>query len=589
MSANIKRIDRATTSDDFLRTWGNPEQQYAITQPIRVYRYRRLWDLYQGTAFDNLRDWQAYSKAFSVYRGVRQVWDHVYQLVEFYATHIWSGSLAADGLTLPEGIPNAIPLAPDTDPTLAAAIAQLWIWWNMQETMTVIPRYTAALGELLVELKDDPTTGKVLLNLVWPGYVRDILLDDSGNVIEYEIAYKVLDESAGSVFEYSRRVTKEFIATFKDGEPFDYGREPIAPGTQPYGESVPGSGEGYVPFLPDDEAAGPGRIENPYGFVPAVWFRHVRTLGVRGEPAVWSTQGQLDEANSLFAHVLDKAHVSLEAPIVVSGNIAPAAMARALTNMVGSVKRTFTETFGRPVAERESLNILEGPQGTRIETIELKVGEAAEAMDRIFASIEKKCPEVTFYQQLRNMTQITGPGAQRVLGDVEHKFRSFAGGYDRNLIKLHQMGVSIAAMRYDEGALGWEKRTREQAKFSTFTETSYTDGKLDHTIMPRSVVTLTTSDRLEAAKLKASVFGDYVPKRQLALEIGYNEDLVDRWDKAAEQRAQEALAQRQAAAEAAVAAPARRPGAPAGGPQQGAATQNRTGRDRMVAATARVG
>lgn len=561
-------------SPEFLRTWGNPEQQADLTQDDRAYRYRRLWDLYQGTAFDSVSAWSRYRRQFGLYRSVRQVWDHAHQLVEFYATHIYSGTLPLDGMTLPDGVENAVPIAPNTDPTLAKALGQLWAWWNWQEQMTLVVRYTAALGEMLVELVDDPARGKVLINLVWPAYVKDLTLDESGNVIEYQIEYKVYEDTTGLTFVYRRKVTKDYIETFKDDQPFDYGRNPLPVGTQPYGE--------YVSFGADLDwqPASGARIENPYGFVPAVWFRHNRTLGVRGEPAIWATQAQLDEANQLFSHLLDKAHVSLEAPIVVAGNIAPNALQRAMNQMVGSVKRAFTEDFEHGQHnDRESLNILEGPAGTRVETIELKISEAAEALDRIVASIEKKCPELTFYQQLRNMTQITGPAAQRILGDVDRKVRSVAAGYDRSLVRLMQMGISICAMRLDEGLEGWADPNEEQLKFASFDDESYHRGELDFTIMPRSIVAMNSRDKLELLTMKKNVFGEWLPMRVYAEELGYKTQDIERWDS-------EYSEPHDQPDESAVELPPKPTGAPPDGPQQGAMRQQR--RD-AVSATERVG
>lgn len=579
MPVNINEsIRQEPTARTFLRSWGNPEQQYALTQAMRADRYRHLWMIYDGTAFDDQFQWAQYRRAFGLYRAIRQVWDHAHQLVEFYATHVYSGSLAMDGLVLPDGVDNAVPLAPGTDATLAAAIAQLWVWWNWQEMMTIIPRYAAALGELLVEINDDPRRGKVLINPVWPSYVKDITLDESGNVIAYEIAYNVRDPKTYETFQYRRKVDKDYFTTYKDDEPFDYAAEPLPPGTVPYGEYVVGSGEGE--FADEEDGA---QIENPYGFCPAVWYRHHRLLGVRGEPAIWATQAQMDEANQLFAHLLDKAHVSLEAPILVAGNVQPNALQRALNNMVGAVKRTFTEDLGSdPVSERETFAILEGPAGTKVETIEIEISEAVQALDRIIASIEKKCPEVTFYQQLRNMTQLTGPAANRLLGDVDRKVRSIAAGYDRSTVKLLQMGISVAAYRLNEGAEGWAKRDDQQQKFANYDETSYDKGDLDFDIMPRSVVPSGPRDRYELLQLKKQVLGDFLSPQQLAMEGGYSPEEIERFTADWEKRKAEAFARQQdlmrqqAEENATVPQPIRRPpGAPPGGPQRGQPDQRR--------------
>ena len=128
--------------------------------------------------------------------------------------------------------------------------------------------------------------------------------------------------------------------------------------------------------------------------------------------------------------------------------------------MVGTIKRTFTDELDDPYADAESLNILEGPQVLEISTIELKISEAGEALDRIVKTVERKCPEVTFYSELRSMTQLTGAGATSILGDVTRKARMVSAGYDVQLTKLCQMTVAIAGMRLAEGEEGGPSRPR---------------------------------------------------------------------------------------------------------------------------------
>lgn len=569
----------------FYRTWGNPEQHYAAReQETRAYRYQRLWDYYQGTAFEDMRAWAEYRRAFGLYRQIRLVWDHVHSLVEFYATHVWSGSIADDGLHLPDGVPNAIPLAEDTDPDLAAAVAQLWQWWNFQEVMTMLVRYTAALGEILVEIKDDPDRGKVLIELIWPSYIKDIRLDEAGNVKAYVIEYQVYDEKRLDYYIYRREVDDKSFRTFKDGRPFDFTRTPDAT-TGAASTSV--GGLGGSDDLVNIGGSG-GDIPNPYGFAPAVLFRHIRVMGNHGEPAIWATQSELDEVNALFSHIIDKAHISLRAPVIVAGNIAPNALQRALTNMVGSVKRTFTEDLDEPMSDREELNILEGPAGTQISTIELKIGEAAEILDRIIAGIERKTPEVTFYEQLRGMTQLTGPAASRLLGDVEHKVRAVSAGYDRSLTKLMQMSVAIAGWRVNNGdwdftmsgtdpeeviLFGGERLSEAQKKFVDYDLTSFGAGDLDFNIMPRDLVPMTPKERYELLQMKKTAL-EIIPQTQLAKEGGYDLELAEQWQ-ADWDKKQEEAADKELALVKETAAIKKPIGAPPGGPQKGSANQGR--------------
>jgi hypothetical protein len=525
-----RRHDRLGSNTGFLRSWGNPDQEALVAnQAIRRTRYLHLWDLYEGTAFDDIEFWQDYKGKFALYRQIRLLWDHVHTLVEFYATHVWYGSLAQDGMNLPNGVLNAIPLAQDTEPAVAEAIGMALHLWGFQKKMVQIPRYAAALGELLVEIHDKPEEGPPQAELIWPTRVEELRLGLDGDVEAYSICYQA-DRPDGSSYLYRREVDKERFIIYEDASVVD-------------------------------------EYPNPYGFTPAVWFRHIPKLGVRGEPALYSTQGQLDELNGLFSNLFDKSHLSLRAPVVVSGNISPSAFQRALSNMVGTVKRAATADLAKPHAGREELNILQGPQGTTISTIELKISEALKALEQMIASIERKCPEVTFYEQLRGMTQLTGPAASRLLGDVDKRLQAVASTHDVELHRLLGKGIAIMGMRASEGLGVWAGSREDLQKFAPFSPESYLNNEIKFDILPRPLVPSTQMENLTIIETKQRVL-PFFPPEQAGREAGYDEDLVagwiTDWERKKAQEEAEALEKQIQVAEA-----SRPPGAPPGGPQRG--------------------
>ncbi len=255
-------------------------------------------------------------------------------------------------------------------------------------------------------------------------------------------------------------------------------------------------------------------------------------------------------------------------------------MQRALTSMVGSLKRPYSENIEPSTADREELNILQGPSGTSVSTIELKISEAVQALDRIVAGIERKCPEVTFYEQLRGMTQLTGPAAARLLGDVEHRVRSISSGYDRQLTKLLQMGVAMAGWRYQEGDEGWADRNGEQKKFANFNLDSYDSGDLNLDIMPRELVPMTAMERIQLIAAKKAAL-EVIPLEHLIEESGYLREDAEKWvrEAKAEKEAkvaelQEQMTTRQNPETPEVDVP-RPVGAPPGGPQRGRTSEER--------------
>lgn len=489
--------------EGFLRSWGTPLEAPTVPVETRQLRYRTLWGFYDGTAFDDLTAWAKYRRHHTLYRGIRQVWDHVHSLVEFYATHVWSGTIPENGFDLPDGVENAIPFAQDTDRGLLSACGQLMQWWNWQERMVGLVRYTAAVGELLVELVDDLERGRVDVEFVWPGYVKAVDLDSAGNVRSYVIEYWAVDPTPDSV-------EAALQPTSATPLPFSYRREVDLRSFRTYR---------------NDELT--SEVPNPYGFVPACWFRHHALTGIRGEPAIWATMTALDEVNGLFSHLVDRTHQNLASPIVVTGNLTASAMRRAIGSLVEAAKRPFSEDLplagSRP--DRETLNVWEGPQGTDLRSVDLKAGDAVAVLDRLIAGIEKKCPEVVMYEHLRTMTQLTGPAASRLLGDVEKKVRTVAAGYDRQLVKLLQMAVAIAGWRV--GRREWPSDD-QRAKFQGFDLTSWGKDELRLNIMPRELVPITIRERFEILEIKRRVLPS-IPEEVIAVEAGYRAAEAKAW------------------------------------------------------------
>src|SRR5690606_31453097 len=124
-------------------------------------RFLLLWGLWDGTAYELLSEWSNYREAHGLVSDIRLFESHVHRVIDFYHTHIYSGELAEDGLHLPGGVPNAVPLAADTPPDLAAAIGQLWRWWGFVDLAPLAVLHSAILGNAIIELYDDVRSMKV--------------------------------------------------------------------------------------------------------------------------------------------------------------------------------------------------------------------------------------------------------------------------------------------------------------------------------------------------------------------------------------------------------------------------------------------
>lgn len=514
-TSNIGKGMRDTLTG-FVRSVGTPDHEYDTSdQTFRATRYELLSSLASGVGYDDKDLWSSYKSHHGLYRHIRHLWDQAGPLVDFYAYRVWSGSIPDDGLRLPEGFINAIPFAIDTDTTLAAAAGALLQDWSFEDRMELLVRSVATLGEMLVELRDMPETGRVDLDFVWPAHVVDLSLNASGDVVSYAIEYNVREETTNSLgkttvdrYKYRREVDKVSFRTFKDNKAFSYDGQPAV-------------------------------IENPYGFSPAVWFRHHRTLGVRGESAIAGTMGVTDEINSLTSHLLDKTHVALQAPVIVSGNLSMGSLYRAVGSVAQTVRRTITSAISYPNDLRQEQDILEAPAGTKVETIDVNIDSAIKTGEFLRVGAEKRVPETTVFEQLRKMTQITGPAAEALFGDVDPKYRTIIRGYDRQLEKALQMGITIAGWRVNQGDWNGTRLvntfgetidglTERQTRFTSYNLGSYGQGKLILRITPRKLFVATQSDLLADIDVKARVL-PFIPGDQLAKEVGYDQEQAKGW------------------------------------------------------------
>jgi hypothetical protein len=464
----------------FRRVLDSTEQVQGGKTFNRAAYYRLLWAYYANDIFESTQLWGYYRSQFRLYRQIRALYNPVRRLCDFYGQSVYPGVLTLDGERLPEGVPLAIPLADDIDPALRAALGQFWRWTNMQALKGVIVRYGAIAGNVLVELLDDPATGKVTAGVVWPSLIQAIDQDRTGNVLAYTLRYLATDDD-GYQYEYRKEVDKASIATYRDGEPHSYD-------------------------------GGPAVTPNPYGFVPAVWCKHREIGGNFGAPAIHGSIGKLDELNSLASHAHDQIHKVIEAPMVLwTGG-------GGLKHLVGkSAKRGATDEMAFPVADRESVQLLQGPADGKTSSLvgNLPLAEAVVYMTNLVGEIEQDHPELAMYRELRAMSQVTGPAAARLMGDVGGLVQETAAGYDHQMIKLCQMAVAIAGWRLASG--DWGPPNRHQEAFRPFDLGSYARGDLDFDISPRPLIPQTRREQLDNQRAELALQADRIALLSLAV------------------------------------------------------------------------
>jgi hypothetical protein len=475
----ISNLFNASTAawSAFRRTFGDPSQTFSSGfnytpssgtgsgfNATNMPDFGLLWALYNGSRFEKgMGGWDAYKSRYTLYRGMRDVYNPTHRLVEFYAESIYPGVLSEDGCDLPDGTPLAIPFAEDVDPALKDAIAQFWQWSNFQAQKSIIPRYGAALGSVLVEIDDDYLAGKVTSKVWWPGFVDGLQLDSSGNVKSYALQYKVKDETSMATVVYRKEVDIFAIREYRD--------------RQLVKESV-----------------------NPYGFAPAVWYKHSDTGAVYGAPAIDGSIAKIDELNSLASHVHDQVHKVIGAPLIAwtKSFIEP---------LFGQSKRPQGENEFSPTPaiglDSENLLLLKGAEGGRIDSLagNLNLADTITYMKELISELESDHPELSYNRQMREMSTLTGPAASRVMSDVLGKLTERSAAYDLQTQKLLAMAVAIAGFRLNKGDWDIDENgftqtiSEQQEKFRPFGLDSYRKGQLDVIILPRQLVKPTYQEK----------------------------------------------------------------------------------------------
>ncbi len=448
----------------FLDTLSPAHAHTAAANNPLAKEYRTRWAFYANSVFEQ-EAWQdsAYRLA-GLYRDSRPLYNPIHRSVELLVNCTYPGIVPLPGIPVADGVPIALPLAFGMDKALVAALPQLWQWSGAGVQLDVVTRNAAVLGDVLVETVDDMTRRKIYYRVIWPGDVAELVDDPQGNLKYYALEYQAKDEN-GNTYTYRKEVDATSIRTFRDGKPYGYD-------------------------------GNPPEIENWYGFVPARWFRWQHIGGVRGAPAWYGAYNKIPRMMALASHIHDYVHKLIEAPQVLWTDTP-------LTPIAGASKRS--DTDDTLVLDRESVVLLQGSPGGRREGLieEMNLGQALALLEHYVNEVEKDQPILRVYDQLRQMSQVTGPAAERLVGDAANGIYKTQAGQDAGWISLWQQGCAIAGERIKRN--DWGTLTAQQRLFGPFDLSSYAAGQLNIGLDPRRLLPLTVLERIAADKERYSV------------------------------------------------------------------------------------
>jgi hypothetical protein len=391
------------------RTFNDPSAAYS-QQTFQEYlpTYQLLWAYYNNSLFDkyNRTVWESYKQNYNLYRYIRPVRNPVKRLVNFYAGVIYPGLLVEDESELDEGIQSAMPFSKNVSDRVKSAVAQIWQWSNWQAKKAVYVRYGAALGDVFLESVDDLERGKVYINVVWPGFISDLDLDQADNVKSYILQYQSYDDDGPYTFR--KEVDQSSFRYYRNDHLYR-------------------------------------KIENIYGFTPGVWVPHQCTGTIHGAAAMDGSQEKIDELNNLISQTHDHIKKALQSPTVLATS-----NPGGIKKLFGQSKRGATSEFDQTKgSDPEDILLFTASADTKASPLlsPLDLTDAQALHDAQMQEIQKDHPELGFFDQLREMSQLTGPAADRIVGDVKAPVYEAMANYDRGNIAALQMCMSIGGLR----------------------------------------------------------------------------------------------------------------------------------------------
>lgn len=448
----------------------------------RRLRYSMYWAFYENTLYtDDLHKWATRFKIEEgFYKYIRSIYNPAYRLGEFWKSHLWGGELEEDPDKQKD---SALPIDTEQD-GLIEAIYEIWQWSNWGINKDVVTLYGSIFGDVALQVVDDIEKEKAYLRVVHPGTIKDIDIDDFGNVKGY-----IIEENRPNPFNPSQVATYTEIAERGNGE-----------------EVVYRTLLNNAPYAWDGQAA---EWSVNYGFIPMVVIQHNNVGLDWGWSEIHPMRAKFNEVDDQASKISDHIRKAVHPKFFVAGASKPAE-----TPTAAETSLTGTAALNRPQPGREEIDLIYGPESSSITPMIYNLGivDAISHLKEMLANLEEELPELR-----KGIMTTTGEASGRALRvarqPVETKVNQRRASYDDALVRANQMAVAIAGERgYIQG----------------FNLSSFEAGALDHRIGRRPVFAQDPMDdievmraKFEALKILKEAGADPI---QAAIEVGYTEE-----------------------------------------------------------------
>jgi hypothetical protein len=443
----------------------------------RLSRYAVYTSYYNNDVYRALNANSARLKSSGqLYKFIRGVQNPVERLCDAYPSKVYGGSLDFEDLTT-----GAIPILL-TNKRLIEPIRQVWIWsnWRLQKSLYV--RNGTLLGDTALKIVDEPDKGKVRMEVLHPGKIKEVTRDAVGNVKAVTLEYERYNEDGTSYVYKEVWGEDQTVATFKDNQPFAYYNN--ANGT---------------PIA---------KWDNPYGFIPLVLVQHKNVGMGWGANAFHAQVYKVDELNDAASLLNDQIRKAVNVMWYFAG--------------VGKRDEIKTNT-----ENRDELPAMYGPKESQpIPMIApLDITAAGANVDRLLEELERDMPELALHR-LREGGNATAPGVRAVYSDAIDRFVEAQGVYDDGLIRAQKMAISIGGFRGYDG-------------FQGYNLDSFEAGDLEHYIQDRPVIQDMLSKEQKLQALQAA----NAPIWLILGELDYDQRTIDKVVAEDEERRRQAVRQ----------------------------------------------
>jgi hypothetical protein len=249
------------------------------TLAARLFRYGHYEHYYHNTIYSALEKSAALHRSREkLYKHIRAIYNPVARQNDLLVSLIYAGALDLEHLT-----GGAIPLWFD-NPAAASALRRILIDSRFASLKSLYVRFGALYGDVGLKIVDEPGRGRVRMEVIHPGLVREIAMDSGGEVESVTLEYSRADGD-GQGYTYTEIIDRERFRTFKNGAPHA--------------------------FHADLDGRRVSTWDNPYGFVPFVLAGHKPVGGVWSMNAFGHALRKIDEINDLASLLNDQVRKSV--------------------------------------------------------------------------------------------------------------------------------------------------------------------------------------------------------------------------------------------------------------------------------------